>query len=332
MRHSRPGFSAALAPEQRFQPNSEPPGLQVNQADLTPRRLASNPGSGTARQTGGAGAIRLGGLNLGPLGRICSSFMSELEFLHALHVDLLRHDRIDVAGSPHELFQTSTIQALLDGAFDGDVTLTELLEHGDLGLGTLNGLDGELIVINGEVFKAELDCTLSRPDLQSRTPYAVVVPFAPGPPERISGPSGAATLERRLAEAEGPHTPAAIRIDGRFEMIRVRSVPKQLPPYSPLAEAIEHEHVCDLHDVSGTMVGFRFPDGLGGIEIVGFHLHFACDQRLRGGHVLDYIVRDAIVRMDDVTELHVELPVAVDPPEPRRLLDQAALRRLESST
>ena len=74
-----------------------------------------------------------------------------------------------------------TIQALLGGAFDGDVTLNELLEHGDLGLGTLNGLDGELIVIDGEVFKAELDCTLSRPDLRSLTPYAVVVP-KPVPP------------------------------------------------------------------------------------------------------------------------------------------------------
>src|ERR1700679_1877454 len=121
--------------------------------------------------------------------------MSELEFLNALHVDLLRHDGIDVGRLPHELFQTSTIQALLGGAFDGDVTLNELLEHGDLGLGTLNGLDGELIVIDGQVFKAELDCTLSRPDLQSKTPYAVVAPFTPGRARQISGPIRATIFE-----------------------------------------------------------------------------------------------------------------------------------------
>jgi Alpha-acetolactate decarboxylase len=141
--------------------------------------------------------------------------MSELEFLNALHVDLLRHDGIDVERLPHELFQTSTIQALLGGAFDGDVTLTELLEHGDLGLGTLNGLDGELIVIDGEVFKAELDCTLSRPDLQSLTPYAVVVPFTPGPAQRFSGSLSAATLERRLSGGPCPsrcrHTRRSLR-------------------------------------------------------------------------------------------------------------------------
>jgi acetolactate decarboxylase len=258
--------------------------------------------------------------------------MSELKFLAALHVDLLRHDRINVAGGPHELFQTSTIQALLGGAFDGDVTLNELLEHGDLGLGTLNGLDGELIVIDGEVFKAELDCTLSRPDQQSLTPYAVVVPFTPGTAQHFTGPIGEATLEQQLWDGtERPRGPTAIRIDGDFEMVRVRSVPKQIPPYGLLADAIDHQHKRELRDVSGTMVGFCFPDGLAGIELVGFHLHFACDRRLDGGHVLDYRLKEATVRIDEAAELHVELPAAVDAPDRDRVVDQSALRRLESS-
>jgi acetolactate decarboxylase len=258
--------------------------------------------------------------------------VTELKFLAALHVDLLRHDRMGVTGAPHELFQTSTIQALLGGAFDGDVTLDELLKHGDLGLGTLNGIDGELIVIDGQVFKAELDCTLSRPDLRSQTPYAVVVPFAPGPARHIRGLIGPAILERQLwGDPERPRAPAAIRIDGNFEMVRVRSVPKQVPPYGLLAEAIDHEHRHELRDISGTMVGFCFPDGLAGIEIVGFHLHFVSGDRLLGGHVLDYTLRDATVRIDEAAELHVELPAAVDPPDRDRLVDQAALRRLEGT-
>jgi acetolactate decarboxylase len=258
--------------------------------------------------------------------------MSELEFLNALHVHLLRHDGLGVARAPHELFQTSTIQALLGGAFDGDVTLDELLEHGDLGLGTLNGLDGELIVIDGEVFQARLDCTLSRPDLQSQTPYAVVVPFTPGPEQHLRGATSAGTLERRLwRDPDKPRTPTAVRIDGHFATIRIRSVPKQVAPYPLLAQAIGHQHWRDLHDVSGTMVGFCFPDGLAGIEIVGFHLHFACDRRLHGGHVLDFTLRDATVRIDDAAELHVELPATVDAPDRDQFVDQSSLRRLESS-
>ena len=258
--------------------------------------------------------------------------MTELAFLNALHVDLLRHDGIGVAQAPHELFQTSTIQALLGGAFDGDVTLNELLEHGDLGLGTLNGLDGELIVLDGQVFKAELDCTLSRPDLQSQTPYAVVVPFTPGPPQHLSGPIGAATLGHQLwGDSDRPRSPVALRIDGHFELVRVRSVPKQFPPYPLLADAIDHQHRRELHDIPGTMVGFCFPDGLAGIEIVGFHLHFVSDERLLGGHVLDWTLRDGTVRIDEAAELHVELPAAVDPPDRRRGVDQSVLRRLEGS-
>jgi acetolactate decarboxylase len=258
--------------------------------------------------------------------------MSELEFLNALHVDLLRHDGIDVAASPHELFQTSTIQALLGGAFDGDLTLSELLAHGDLGLGTLNGLDGELIVIDGKVFKAELDCTLSRPDPRTRTPYAVVVPFGPGPGQRLRGPIDAASLQRRLwGDRDRPRAPTAVRIDGRFATVHVRSVPKQVPPYPTLSEAIAHEHRRELHDVSGTMVGFCFPDDLAGIEIVGFHLHFANDSRSHGGHVLNFALEDATVRLDHAAELHVELPAAVDPPDRGDQVDQATLRRLEGA-
>ena len=63
---------------------------------------------------------------------------------------------------PHVLFQASTIGALLDGAYDGDLTFAELAEHGDLGLGTLNGLDGEMIALDGEFFRADVDGDVDR--------------------------------------------------------------------------------------------------------------------------------------------------------------------------
>ena len=257
--------------------------------------------------------------------------MSELEFLGALHVDLLRHAELRPAHPDHELFQTSTVQALLGGAFEGDVTLAELLEHGDLGLGTLNGLDGELIILDGQVWKANLDATLARPDLFARTPYAVVVQFTPGAPVPLRGPLQDADLERRLSgRADGPPRPTAIRIDGRFETVRVRSVPKQEPPYLRLPDVIAQQAITDLVGVSGTMVGFRFPDALDGIELVGSHLHFVTDDRTRGGHVLSYTLLDAIAHLDEATELHVELPPAVGIPRHGTTLDQAALRRLET--
>jgi acetolactate decarboxylase len=256
--------------------------------------------------------------------------LSELGFLGALQVELVRHRELGHARHAHELFQASTVEALLGGAYDGDLSLDELLEHGDLGLGTLNGLDGELIVLDGEAFRANLDCSLVRPDGSARTPYAVVVPFTPGSPVKLEGPISESELEARLAGAlEQPDRPVAVRIDGHFDAVRVRSVPAQRPPYPPLAEAIAHEHILELSDVSGTMVGFCFPDALDGIELLGWHLHFASQDRQRGGHVLGCLLREGIAHVDSATDLHVELPPAIDAPGGGEV-DQAALRGLET--
>lgn len=255
--------------------------------------------------------------------------MSEIEFLDALRVELVRHRGLRPAGHPHELFQTSTIEALLGGAFDGDLSLSEILQHGDLGLGTLNGLDGELIVIDGQPWKADADCTLVPLAGSAKTPYAVVVPFSPGPPVLLRGPLRYASLGRAIGyRLEGSRRPVAIRIDGNFAQVRVRSVPKQRRPYPQLAEALMHERISDLDDVRGTMVGFCFPTALEGIEMIGWHLHFVTGARDRGGHVLGFTLRDGLARVDDAAELQVELPPAVDHHR-HSGLDPEALRRLE---
>ena len=56
-----------------------------------------------------------------------------------------------------EVYQISTMGALLDGVYDGDVTIRELLRHGDFGLGTFNGLDGEMLVLDGVCYQLRSD-------------------------------------------------------------------------------------------------------------------------------------------------------------------------------
>lgn len=255
--------------------------------------------------------------------------MSELEFLDALRVEMVRHRELRPEARRHQLFQTSTIEALLGGAFDGDVSLSEILPHGDLGLGTLNGLDGELIVIDGRAWKANRDCTLIPAPGSSRTPYAVVVPFSPGPPVALREPLRYAALGQAVGHRlQGAARPVAVRLDADFDHVRVRSVAKQRRPYPKLAEALAQQRISDLHGIAGTMVGFGFPHSLDGIEMIGWHLHFATDARTRGGHVLDFALRHGIAHLDDATELQVELPPAVDVHHDA-VPDQDALRRLE---
>ena len=75
--------------------------------------------------------------------------MLDERWIRSLHVETLREEDLHGGHEPHVLFQASTIGALLEGAYEGDLSFAELAEHGDLGLGTLNGLDGEMIALDG---------------------------------------------------------------------------------------------------------------------------------------------------------------------------------------
>jgi acetolactate decarboxylase len=233
--------------------------------------------------------------------------------LRHLHVESLRHRDLHAEHEPHVLFQASTIGALLEGAFDGDVTFEELAEHGDLGLGTLNGLDGEMIAVDGRFYRADVDGFTEEILESERTPFAAMAWFEPSVERELEGPLDFAGLLAELdAIAADPEASCALRIDGEFEFVRARSVPRQYPPYLPLAEVIAEQHFFEFSEVEGSLVGFRFPDYARGLEAEGYHLHFIDADRQQGGHVLDCRTRSVVANIDLSGELHVELPPGVD--------------------
>lgn len=232
------------------------------------------------------------------------------ELVRALH--LVAEDRRGAAAdaaAAHHLFQTSTIAALMDARYDGDLTVGELLTHGDLGVGTLGGLDGELIVVDGAAHVGRVDGSLASVDPATTTPFAVVTPFAPG--ARVDLP--ALDHGALLAHLDG-HAPAvvsAIRIEGRFRRLRLRSVPRQSRPYPPLAVVVARQIEWEVHDVDAVVVGFRFPAAAAGLEEPGWHLHAMTRDRTTGGHVLAADILFGGGWFDGVAEVHVELPPGV---------------------
>jgi acetolactate decarboxylase len=240
------------------------------------------------------------------------------EWIKSLHVQTMRRAEAHLDREPHVLFQASTVAALLDGAFDGDLSFAELAAHGDLGLGTLNGLDGEMIALDGEFFRADVDGAIHSVAPERKTPFAVVTEFEPTIDEQL--PEQLAQIELLdLIDRSVPDqsTSCAIRLDGRFARVHARSVPVQSPPYRPLTEVVAEQHVFDFEDVEGTMLGFRFPTYVEGVEIGGYHLHFIDADRRRGGHVLDCLSDGVRMRLDLSNDLHVELPPGVDLADPR---------------
>jgi acetolactate decarboxylase len=253
-------------------------------------------------------------------------------WIRSLHVEALREGDLHAERRAHVLFQASTIGALLDGAYEGDLSFAELAEHGDLGLGTLNGLDGEMIAVDGRFYRADVDGMVGEVEGSARTPFAVVTRFEPGIDETIAGPLEHDELLARLDDLiPAAAASCAIRLDGRFESVRARSVPRQSPPYRPLTEVVAEQHVFELRDVSGTMLGFRFPSYAEGIEVSGYHLHFIDDDRGRGGHVLGSGCRDPLrARLDPSGDLRVELPPGVELADPEVAAEtHAAVERVE---
>lgn len=231
-----------------------------------------------------------------------------------IHVErLIRAEA--AADIPHdaEAFQASTLDALLRGELTGDLTIGELLQHGDLGLGTLNLLDGELIVVDGEALVARTDGSVQRVPDDTRTPFAVVCPFTA---EHEGEVRDAGDFEAVTAAIDALAPPAAaclaVRIDARIAHARLRSVPKQTQPNPTLADAVASQVEFDLGETDATIVGFRFPRDLAGLELPGWHLHLVTADRTAGGHLLDVAVTTGHIAIERETELTVEVPAGVD--------------------
>ncbi|MEN6397084.1 MAG: acetolactate decarboxylase [Methanoregula sp.] len=230
----------------------------------------------------------------------------------AVFTGFTRHIPADSAGQD-TLYQVSTIDALMQGVYDGNVTVAELVKHGDFGIGTFDRLDGEMIVLDGRVWQAKADGTvLPAPDNQT-TPFATVTYFKTDirqtTPDREMNFSGFATT--MAAQIPSRNMIYAVKIHGTFPSVTVRAIPAQQPPYPTLTEAAKTQGVHTYTNVTGTVVGFYTPVFLKGLNAQGYHLHFLADDHLRGGHILDLVVPpESIVEYDVTQEFTMALPTS----------------------
>ncbi len=202
-----------------------------------------------------------------------------------------------------------SINMLTAGLFDGFASMERVTGVGDLGLGTFEGLDGEMVMLDGDGYRIGTDGVAHRVDPAATTPFAVAGAFENPISFDIEAcadwPSLVAVLDRRLTN---PNRPTVIRIDGRFTRVRARSVPGQEKPYPSLGEVAEGQAIFDLPALSGTMVGFRFPRYLQAIDVAGYHLHVIDDERRCGGHVLDVSIDRATAAIESVAGFEMILP------------------------
>jgi acetolactate decarboxylase len=212
--------------------------------------------------------------------------------------------------TPHNtVTQFSTIDALLAGAYDGQVPCRKITHYGNLGIGTFDQLDGELVLLDGRVFQVKADGKAHPAETTATTPFAAVVCFQPQITQpTVSGTTFSGFQEQVNALATNRNALCAIRVRGKFRFVKTRSVPAQTKPYPPLVEVTRNQPVFDLVNQEGTLVGFRLPDYVKGINVPGYHVHFLSADHQAGGHVLDFTLDQGTIELAPCYQLQLLLP------------------------
>jgi len=233
-------------------------------------------------------------------------FLLALQIIIVLSLTLVVPQRL-LAGEI--LHQVSTIDALLAGLYDGVTTMEDLKRQGDFGIGTFDGLDGEMLVVDGLVYRVSADGSAHIVADNETTPFASVTNFAAQ--QQLSLPAGSTQedLNKLIGKAGlSPNLFYAFRLDGFFDLVTTRSVPRQNKPYAPLVEVVKSQPVFNFKQVRGVMVGFYCPSFVKGVNVPGFHLHFLNEDRTSGGHVISFSTADVKLGVDTLQRFDLQLP------------------------
>lgn len=208
----------------------------------------------------------------------------------------------------HTLYQVSTSAALVQGVYQGCVTVGKIKEHGNFGLGTYDELDGEGLMLDGHVYQALGDGSVIEPADSATAPFWVSAEFEADRNAAIDSVSNweelCAQIDQ-LRRSENLFT--AIRIDGIFDEIHYRVACKSAPG-TDLVTATSHQAEFTLKNVQGTLLGFWAPTYARTFNIPGYHLHLLSGDHQHGGHVLGIQAKNLKLQVMDADNLIMALP------------------------
>ena len=209
-----------------------------------------------------------------------------------------------------ELFQVSVLQALSLGDYHGSISVDEFKAHGDMGLGTFNHLNGEMIMVDGVVYRADGEGEVTEV-VNDTIPFGNAAFIEKGEEVTISADS-IETLRTVLNDhitKNGINHMYAVKIDGLYDHITLRSIRAQKEPYLPLVRVLtEQQKVWGHESVKGTIVGFHLPSYMDKMNTDDWHLHFISDDRRIGGHVLNASLEKGSAKIKKLEGLHIRLP------------------------
>lgn len=215
-------------------------------------------------------------------------------------------------GVQHTLYQVSTATALVEGIYQGAVRVSTLREHGDLGLGTFENLDGEMVIVDGHFFQVRSDGSVREVADSTLSPFAAITAFSPDPAVPLADCPDLAHLTAwfdKLRHSDNVFF--ALRVDGKFEYIHTRAM-RRTKEGVPLVQAAAVQPEFEFRDISGTLVGFWTPEYAKTLNVPGYHLHFISTDRTRGGHLLQCRGKNLRLQIQREGDYHIALPESED--------------------
>ena len=209
--------------------------------------------------------------------------------------------------------QVAIIDTLLCGMYDGSATVGQLKSWGNTGIGTMDHLDGEMLVVDGVVYQVKYDGSVNRPANSETIPFATVVNFVPTKRIQLKNIKSFKDFEEQIPQyVTNRNVPVAVRFTGKFSFMHTRSVERQEKPYRPLVEASKNQAEFKFNDISGDMVGFLFPKYVQGMNVPGWHLHFIDKDRRCGGHILNFSLLDGELAICEIYDFRAIFPKGSD--------------------
>lgn len=207
-----------------------------------------------------------------------------------------------------KLFQVSTLNDLMLGDYNGTCSVKELLKHGDTGIGTYDGLDGEAIILNGKAYNGRANGVVSEMSDNDSLPFTTVAFFDESVKEEKVTFESIEDFKAKLA-AELPSTNFfyMIKMHGKFN-VRVRSCFKQEKPYEPLFKVAKDQREFEYHDIEGYVVGVYCPNYVEGMNLPGWHIHFISEDLTKGGHILKLSGEKVSYKLNKLTGWDLVLP------------------------
>jgi acetolactate decarboxylase len=216
-------------------------------------------------------------------------------------------------GAKHPpVYQCAPVNALVEGIYRERVPLRKILEHGDFGIGTFDDLDGEMVILDGRVYQIAGTGVVREVTQPVATPFACVTFWTPAAHDDLAAPCGYdAFLDWLLTLLPSPNLFYALRVEGLFDEVHTRSVPRQ-ESYRPLVEVAAHQPEFSFSGARGTLAGFYTPAFMESVNVPGLHLHFLSDDRTQGGHLLACSPHRVRASVQFIHTLELGLPMNLD--------------------